>query len=147
MSDKHKRSMWHMLVTIFLLQHFMDALEMEMKHHLYPKILGYLSCSHLVFKKFAEDYLHVNCAELQLSDDNVKESIQCIIEELKLLASNIKSGVNIYPKLRCDPKANDIIHKFASRFNMCIQAWFVKLNYWISKMSQEEKEMYNLSQA
>ena len=68
---------------------------MEMKHHLYPKILGYLTRAHLVFKKFAEDYLHVNCAELQLSDDNVKESIQCIVEELKLLASNIKSSVNI----------------------------------------------------
>ena len=100
-----------------------------------------------MFKKFVEDYLHINRAELQLSDDNVKESIQCVVEELKLLASNIKSGVNIYPKLRCDPKANDIIHKFASRFNMCIQAWFVKFNYWISKMSQEEKEMYNLSQS
>ena len=94
-----------------------------------------------------EDYLHVNRAELQLTDDNVKESIQCIVEELKLLASNIKSGVNIYPKLRGDPKANDIIHKFASRFNLRIQNWFVKLNYWISKMSQEEKEMYNLSQS
>ena len=143
MSDKCKRSMWHMSVTMFLLQHFMDALEMETKHHLYPKILGYLSRSH----QFVEDYLHINHAELQLSDDNVKESTQCIVEELKLLASNIKSGVNIYPKLRCDPKANDIIHKFASRFNMRIQAWFVKLNYWISKMSQEEKEMYNLSQS
>ena len=146
MSDKCKRSMWHMSVTIFLLQHFMDTLEMEMKHHLYPKILGYLTHAHLVFTKFAEDYLHINRAELQLSDNNVKESIQCVIEELKLLASNIKSGVNIYPKLCCDPKANDIIHKFASRFNLCIQNWFVKLNYWISKMSQEEKEMYNLSQ-
>ena len=125
----------------------MDALEMETKHHLYPKILGYLTCAHLVFKKFAEDYLHVNCAELQLSDDNVKESIPCIIEELKLLASNIESGVNIYPKLDHDPKANDIIHKFVSRFNLHIQNWFVKLNYWISKMSQEEKEMYNLSQS
>ena len=139
--------MQHMSLTNFLLQHFMDVLEMEIKHLLYPKILGYLTCARIVFKKFAEDYLHVNCAELQFSDDNVKESIQCIIEELKLLASNIKSGVNIYPKLHCDPKANDIIHKFASRFNMRIQAWFVKLNYWISKMSQEEKEMYNLSQS
>ena len=102
-----------MSVTIFLLQHFMDTLEMETKHHLYPKILGYLTRAHLVFKKFAEDYLHVNHAELQLSDDNVKESIQCVIEELKLLANNIKSGVNIYTKLCSDPKANDIIHKFA----------------------------------
>ena len=136
--------MWHMSVTIFLLQHFMDTLEMEAKHHLYPKIFSYLTRAHL---KFAEDYLHVNRDELQFSDDNVKESIQCVIEELKLLANNIKSGVNIYPKLCCDPKANDIIHKFASRFNMHIQAWFVKLNYWISKMSQEEKEMYNLSQS
>ena len=76
-----------------------------------------------------------------------RKAYNAVIEELKLLASNIKSGVNIYPKLCCDPKANDIIHKFASRFNMCIQAWFVKLNYWISKMSQEEKEMYNLSQS
>ena len=118
---------------------------MGTKHNLYPKIFDYLTRAHLVFKKFAEDYLHVNRDELQFSDDNVKESIQCIVEELKLLASNIKSSVNIYPKLHCDPKANDIIHKFASRFNMCIQAWFVKLNYWISKMSQEEKEMYNLS--
>ena len=100
-----------------------------------------------MFKKFAEDYLHVNRAELQLSDDNVKESIQCVIEELKLLASNIKSGVNICPKLCCDPKANDIIHEFASKFNLRIQTWFVKLNYWISKMSPEEKEMYNLSQS
>ena len=102
-----------MSVTIFLLQHFMDTLEMETKNHLYPKILGYLTRAHLVFKKFAGDYLHVNRAELQLSDDNVKESIQCVVEELKLLASNIKSGVNIYPKLRCDPKANDIIHKMS----------------------------------
>ena len=136
-----------MSVTIFLLQHFMDALEMEMKHDLYPKIFGYLTHVHLVFRKFAEDYLLVNHDELQFSDDNVKDSIQCVIEELKLLASNIKSSVNIYAKLHCDPKANDIIHKFASRFNMHIQAWFVKLNYWISKMSQEEKEMYNLSQS
>ena len=111
------------------------------------KFFGYLTCADLVFKKIAEDYLHINCDELQFSDDNFKESIQCVIEELKLLASNIKSSVNIYPKLHCDAKANDIIQKFASRFNMRIQAWFVKLNYWISKMSQEEKEMYNLSQS
>ena len=121
--------MWHMSVTILLLQHFMDTLEMETKQHSYPKIFVYLTRTHLVFKKFVEDYLHINCAELQFSDENVKESIQCVIEELKLLASNIKSSVNIYPKLRYEPKANDIIHKFASRFNMHIQALFVKLNY------------------
>ena len=82
MSDKRKRSMQHMSVTNFLLQHFMDALEMEMKHHLYSKIFGYLTRAHFVFKKFAEDYLQINRAELQFSDDNVKESIQCVIEEL-----------------------------------------------------------------
>ena len=59
MSDKRKRSMKHMSVTIFLLQHFMDALEMETKHFLYPKIFGYLTRAHLVFKKFAEDYLQL----------------------------------------------------------------------------------------
>ena len=71
--------------------------------------------------------------------------IKCIIDELIYLASNIKSSVNIFPKLHGDPKANDIIHKFASRFTMRLQASFVKLNYWISKMSDEEKAMYNLS--
>ena len=45
--------MWHMSVTILLLQHFMAALEMETKHHLYPKIFGYLTRAHLVFKQFA----------------------------------------------------------------------------------------------
>jgi len=146
-SDKHKRSMRHMSVTILLLEHFMDALEMETKHHVYPKILGYLKRVHIVFNKFAEDYLQMHRQDLQFSDDNVKENIKCVVEELKFLASNIKSGVNIFPKLRADPKANDIIHKFASRFTMRIQEWFVHLNYWISKMSAEEKHMYNLSQS
>ena len=28
----------------------MDTLEMEMKHHLYPKILGYLTRAHLIIR-------------------------------------------------------------------------------------------------
>ena len=125
----------------------MDALEMETKQHLYPKIFGYLKRVHIIYNKFATDYLQMHHDELQFSDDNVKQNIKCVVEELRFLASNIKSGVNIFPKLRKDPKANDIIHKFASKFTMPIQDWYVKLNNWMSKMSDEEKEMYNLSQS
>ena len=113
MSDKCKRSMWHMSVTVLLLEHFMDALEMEMKQHLYPKIFCYLTHVHIVFKKFVEDYLQMHHQELQFSDDNVKANIKCVIDELKYFASNIKSNVNIFPKLHGDPTANDIIHNFA----------------------------------
>ena len=146
MSDKRKRSMRHMSVTILLLEHFMDALDMETKHHLYPKIFGYLQRVHIVYNQFATDYLHMKRDELQFSED-VKQNIKCVVEELSFLAGSIKSGVNIFPKLCNDPKANDIVHKFASRFSMRIQDWYVKLNYWISKMSDEEKELYNLSQS
>lgn len=146
MSEKRKRSMRHMSVTIFLLEHFMCALEMEKKHHIYPKIFGYLTRVNIVFTKFANDYLLMKREELQYSDENVKENIKCVVGELKFLASHIKSGVNIFPKLRSDPKPHDILHKMASKFTMRIQDWYVKLNYWFSKMSDEEKEMYTLSQ-
>ena len=121
MSDKRNRSMQHMSVTILLLEHFMEALEMETKHHLYPKIFGYLKRVHIVYNKFATNYLQMQRDELQFSDDNIKQNIKCVVKELRFLAGNIKSGVNIFPKLRNDPKANDTVHKFASRFTMRIQ--------------------------
>ena len=114
MCEKRTRSMWHMSVTISLLEHFMDALEMETKQHLYPKIFGYLKRVHIIYNKFATDYLQMHHDELQFSDDNVKQNIKCVVEELTFLASNIKSSVNIFPKVCKDPKVNDIIHKFAS---------------------------------
>ena len=139
--------MQHMSVTILLHEHCMDVLEMETKQHLYPKIFGYLKRVHILYNKFAADYLQIHGDELQFSEDNVNQNIKSVVEELRFLASNINSGVNIFQKVRKDPKANDIIHKFASHFTMRIQDWYVKLNYWVSKMSDEEKEMYNLSQS
>ena len=71
---------------------------METKQHLYSKLFGYLTRVHIVFKKFAEYYLQINHEELHFSDDNMKENIKCVVEELKFLASHMKSGVKIFPR-------------------------------------------------
>ena len=91
---------------------------METKQHLYPKIFGYLKRVHIIYNKFVTDYLQMHHDELLFSDDNVNQNIKCIVEELRFLASNFKSSVIIFLKFRKDPKVNDIIHKFASKFTM-----------------------------
>ena len=147
MSEKCERSVRQMSVTIFLLEHFMSALEMETKPDVHPKIFAYLKRVHIVYNKFATDYLNINRATLSFSETNLKENIECVVDELKYLVVNIKTGINLYPKLRTNPKPNDTVHKFAPRFNCHLQEWYVHLKYWVSKMSDEEKEMYNLSQS
>ena len=85
---------------------------------------------------------NINAISNILKDESeIKPKIITMCKFIIALTKFIKVRVSVL--LRNDPQAHNLIHSiFGRKVNWRIQEYLVTINYWVKKMSSEEKAKY-----
>ena len=74
----------------------------------------------------------------------MKCQIRKLVDEIILLIGYMKGGICVFPGVRNNPKAHDIIFGIFSKLNIKVQNYLVRIKYWESQMTDEERRLYGL---
>ena len=145
-TDKRQRSHRHLFNVAHLLENVIESLEMDESVKYHRNILDYMFRVQEVVGKYCKVYFNYNINAISniLKDESeIKPKIITMCKFIIALTKFIKVRVSVL--LRNDPQAHDLIHSiFGRKVNWRIQEYLVTINYWVKKMSSEEKAKYHL---
>ena len=145
-TDKCQRSHRHLFNVAHLLENVIELLEMDESVKYHRNILDYMFRVQEVVGKYCKVYFNYNINAISniLKDESeIKPKIITMCKFIIALTKFIKVHVSVL--LRNDPQAHNLIHSiFGRKVNWRIQEYLVTINYWVKKMSSEEKVKYHL---
>ncbi|MCG8623636.1 MAG: hypothetical protein MJE68_16790 [Proteobacteria bacterium] len=146
-ADKRQRAHRHLFVAAYLLENVMKSLDLECSFKYYDNILEYLFRIQEVLGKFCKVYFSYKINSIpreDISDSQKKGKIRALIKLVIALTKFVKVRVSVI--IKDDPVALDLIHSiFGRKVNWRIQEYLVTIEYWLTKMDDEEKRKYYLS--
>ena len=146
LAEKRERASHNIYVGIQLLNEIQEAVKTEKCEQFFPNIHTYMLKMHEVLSKFCKVYFKYNITEaFQIVSDTepYTSQISAICNFLSAISKFIK--VRVHVMIRDDGQALDMLHRiYGRKFNHRIQNFLLRIDYWVDKMSVEEKLRYNL---
>ena len=145
-SEKRERAHRHLSTVIYLLENVIESLEMPQSFRFYRNILDYMFCFQEVIAKFVKVYLDykMNSVSRILSDEKeIKPKTIAICKLMIAMSKYIKMRIDF--QLKQNMPALDMLHSiFGCKVNWRIQEYLVHIEYWVKKMSPQERQRYQL---
>ena len=131
--------------SIYLMEQVNKAIDMPQDPDVFPKMLSFLQKANEAITRFCNHF--ELCDRIQLKLDNtlsVKYQIIITVDEILYLLRLIKRCITVFQSVR-NPPAQDICYRICKKLNFKFETYLVNIKYWVSQMSAEEKERYNLA--
>ena len=145
-AEKRERASHNIYAGIMLITEMQEAIKTEKCSEYFPQLLTYLRKMHEVLSKFCKVYFDYNVTEVfqvVSGSEPYPTQISAICNFLIAISKFIK--VRVHVPLRENGDALDILHRiYGKKFNHRIQNFLLRIDYWVDKMTVEEKVKYHL---
>ena len=132
----------HLANCAYLLENVIESLKMEESEKYLTNVLSYMLRLQEVVAKYIKVYFDfkLNCISNMLADEKeIKPKVIALCKLMIAMTKFIKLWVNVV--LRDDVTALDMLHNiFGHKANWRIQEYLVHIEYWVKRMSDDEKK-------
>ena len=131
--------------AVYLIEQVNQAIEMPQNEEIFPAMLSFLIKANHVITRYCNYFELCDRVELQSPDElSVKLQIVIVADEVLYLLKLIKRCIGTFQSVR-NPRAQDMCFRICKRLNSKFEQYLVNINYWVSQMSESEKQLYNLA--